>query len=274
MQKLSEAGYVLTSREFAFLAALTGAENIFGIEDDTYTLSQEELKKEWGKVKSQLENKKYIEIEIDNSITVDEDLYALIVNCCKPTMFIKCEGKGLGGKKISRNFYITREIAVELDEDRLMKKKYALTPLTTPEKVMDNLLECYGVIDAYEVADAMVNMPFEDFQKIMTLIEDQAQEDAMELLTTSGCDEEKATDLYQALQIKDKYIFTFILQFIPHMDARLESFSLFGGKKYLWKTDLIKSEEDDVCIHISDSKIVADEVDKLAVDIKKIYRRW
>ncbi len=274
MLKLGEAGYVLTSREFAFLAALTGAENIYGVEEDTYTLSQEALKEEWDKVKRQLENKKYIEIGIDNSITVDEDLYALIANCCKPTMFIKCEGKGLGGKKISRNFYVTQEIAVELDEDRLMKKKYALTPLTTPEKVMDNLLECYGVSDQYEVADAVVNMSCDEFQEVIALIEDQAQEDAMDILTTGGCDEEKAVDLYQALQAKDKYMFTSILQFIPHTDARIVSFSLFGGKKYLWKTDLIRSEEDDVCIHISDSKTVSDEVDKLAVDIKKIYRRW
>ncbi|QUI25089.1 hypothetical protein HZI73_23560 [Vallitalea pronyensis] len=274
MQKLGEAGYVLTSREFAFLAALTGAENIYGIEDDTYALSQEALKQEWDKVKGQLEHKKYIEVEIDNSITVDEDLYALIVHCCQPAMFIKCERKGIGNKRISRNFYITREIAVELDEDHLMKRKYALTPLTTPDKVKDNLFECYQNIDGYEIADTTIKMPYKTFQEILALIEDSGQDDVVQRLIAAGCDNEKAMDLYQALETKDNYMFTSVLQFLPHSDVQMSSFSLFGGEKYLWQSNFIESEEEDVCFHIRDNTSVLEEVDALVAEINKIYRRW
>lgn len=271
MPKIGEAGFVLTLREFAFLAALTGAENIYGVEDDTHKLSQEEIQEEWDRVKEQLENKKYIEIDIDGSITIDDDLYEMISHCCKPKIFLKCNGKGIGDKTFSRCYYMSKEHAVELDEDRLMKNTYALTPMRNIEKVIDNIKECYHVYNNFEVENFSFEVTYNEFQELVTLIE-ESKEKAVSRLINIGCSEDTATDFYEAFGNKKKYIMTVLLEINNKKIDGISTFYILGGDKYLWKTSNITSDKDNIIISISDVDSIKEHVDDQIKEIKKIYQ--
>ncbi|WP_304942560.1 hypothetical protein [Vallitalea guaymasensis] len=271
MPKLGEAGFVLTLREFTFLAALTGAENVYGVEDDTYKLRQEEIQEEWDKVKEQLENKKYIEIDIDGSITVDNDLFEMISHCCRPKIFLKCDGKGIGDKTFSRCYYISREYAVELDEDRLMKNTYALTPMKNINKVIDNIMECYHVNDKYELEDYSFKVTYDEFQELVTLIE-ESKENAIAKMISIGCTEDKATDFCKAFGNKKKYIMSYLIKISNKKVDGISTFYVLGGDKYLWKTSDITSDKDNIIISISNLDSIKEQVGKQITQIKEIYR--
>ncbi|GKX28621.1 hypothetical protein SH1V18_11010 [Vallitalea longa] len=270
MPKLGEAGFVLTLREFVFLAALTGAENIYGVEDDTYKLSQEELQEEWNKIKGQLENKNYLEIDIDGSITIDDDLFEMIHHCCNPRLFMKCNGKGLGEKTFNRCYYISIDHSVELDQDRLMKNTYALTPMKDMDKMIDNLKECYLIKGDYESTEISFEVAFDEFQQITEQI-DMSKEEAINKIVSLGCTKEAAIDFYGAYRNKKKYIISFIAN-VSNQDIKdVSTFYILGGQKYLWKTSDITSENDNITVSVSDIKDIDNQIYGYIDEIKKIY---
>lgn len=270
MSKIGEAGFVLTLREFAFLAALTGADHIYGVEDDTYKLSNEELQEEWNRIKGQLENKKYLEVDIDGSITIDDDLFEMIHHCCNPRMFIKCNGSGLGEKTFNRCYYISSDHGVELDQDRLMKNTYALTPMKDVDKLIDNLKECYFINEEYESTDCSFQVTFDEFQQITKQIE-MSEEEAIDKIISLGCSKESASDFYGAYRNKKKYIISFMANVSEQDIKDVSTFYIFGGQKYLWKTSNITSEKDDITVSVSDIRIIYEQIDGYIDEVKKIY---
>src|SRR5690606_12218163 len=96
MEKIAEAGFVLSKRELVFLAAITGADEIYGIEDNISQMGKEKINEEWQKAREQLQEKKYIEVELDNYITIDDELYALLEACCSPRAYFNYSGSEKG----------------------------------------------------------------------------------------------------------------------------------------------------------------------------------
>lgn len=273
MGTIGEAGYVLSLRELVFLAAITGAEEIYGVEDNTYLMNEKELEREWEKVKSQLEAKKYIDVELDDTITIDRDLYALIEACCHPGVFIRYAGKNVESKERIRNCYITERIAVELDTDRLLKDTYILTPLVSIKKVAENYKECFRVEGSYESQSLSFAMQQPEFKTLTELIENSDDDEAMKLLTESGCENEAVRDIYEALKQKSLYMSMIVMQIDDAGVEDIISFSVVGGQEYLWKVEISTSEdESEIKFKTSSPDMVVEEVEKLILQIEDLYR--
>ena len=270
MSKIGEAGFVLTLREFVFLAALTGAKQIYGIQDDTYKLNNEELEEEWDKIKVQLENKKYIEVDIDESITIDDDLYEMIHHCTNPRILLKCDGRGLGEKPFSRCYYINIDHIIELDQDRLMKNTYAFTPMKDINKMIDNLKECYHIEGEYESNDQSFNISLDEFKQIIES-DKMTKQEVIDKIKSLGCSEEEAMDFYIAYTNKKKYIASFIVDIKNEEINDVSTFYIFGGKKYLWMTSSIDQEDTNITVSTSNIESINKQIDDYMDTVKKIY---
>lgn len=276
MSPIGEAGYVLYQKELVFLAALTGAEEMYGIEDNSFQMKDKEIADEWEKAREQLESKKYIEVEFDNSITIDNDLYALIVACCNPKVFIRTVRLEDKDSIHMRNIYISGDVAVELDQDRLSKNKWILTPLISSEKVASNLLECFVTEKDYEIENISFDVPITDFEKLNDYLGKEEITEATELLKNLGCNEVGAEDLMGAL--KDKNFCTSLLVMLLDYDnmSDIISYSYYGGCKYLWRVDvsnLGKEDEEENIITISTvaSQAALQEIEKIVLSLKHLF---
>ncbi len=265
MGKIGEAGYVLTLHEYVYLAALTGAEVIYGIEDDTYRLSQAKIREKWNKVKQQLENKKYIEIELDGAITIDNDLFKLIHYCCHPKMFIVCQGRWMSGERLLKFFYLTEAIPIELEEDRLIKNTYILTPLITVQKMLDNIRECIVTENDYKDKKVDFSLTKADYEEIKTNIQQGNKEEVVKEIVKNGCPSDMALDLYIALKEK-KYLSTILVKIKNEDQMDNNSFTLYGGHDYLWK---ISSVDDDIIICSCNSEQIMSELEYQIGGFKK-----
>lgn len=276
MSVIGEAGYVLTQKELVFLAALTGAKEMYGIEDNSFQMGDKEISEEWDKAKDQLETKKYIEVDFDNSVTMDDDLYSLIVACCNPKVFIRTVRIEDNNCAHMRNVYITKDIAVELDGDRLSKNKWVLTPLVTIEKVVANLLECFDTEKDYTEENISFDVHVADFEKLNNFIEKEETSSAIELLKNLECTKDGAEDFIRAL--KNKELCTSLLLMLIDYDNMSDviSYSYYSGCKYLWRVDvsnLGKEEEEEKVITLStvSTEAALREIEKMVLSLKHLY---
>jgi hypothetical protein len=276
MSVIGEAGYVLTKKELVFLAALTGAEEMYGIEDNSFKMSDKEISEEWDKAKDQLETKKYIEVDFDNSVTMDDDLFSLIVACCNPKVFLRTVRIEDNDCVNMRNIYITKDIAVELDRDRLSKNKYVMTPLVSIEKVAANLLECFVTEKDYTGENMSFDIHVTDFEKLNNFLEKSETSAAIELMKNLGCNEDGAEDFIGA--IKTKELCTSLLVMLIDYDNMSDviSYSYYSGCNYLWRVDvsnLGKEEEEEKIITLStvSSESALKEIEKMVLSLKHLY---
>lgn len=276
MSVIGEAGYVLTQKELVFLAALTGAEEMYGIEDNSFQMSDKEISEEWDKAKDQLETKKYIEVDFDNSVTVDNDLYSLIVACCKPNVFLRVVRIEDNDCAHMRNIYITKDIAVELDRDRLSKNKYVMTPLVSIEKVAANLVECFVTEKDYAEDNISFDIHVKDFEKLISLIEKDETSAAIELMKNHGCNEDDVEDFIGAIKTKELCI-SLLVMLIDYDDmSDVISYSYYSGCNHLWRLDvsnLGKEEEEEKIITLSvvSSEAALKEIEKMVLSLKHLY---
>lgn len=274
MSVIGEAGFVLYQKELVFLAALTGADELYGIEDNSSQMGDEEIAEEWEKAREQLETKKYIEVDFDNSVTVDNDLYAMIVACCSPKVFIR--NVRIEEDSIHmRNIYITENIAVELDQDRLSKNKWILTPLVSIEKVAANLVECFVTEKAYEGESISIDVNISDFEKINEFLGSDKISEAIDLLKNLGCNEEASEDFIGSLRDKT-FCSSLLIMLIDYDDmSDVISYTYYGGLKYLWKVDVSnlgrEDGQDKITLGTVDSEAALKELEKMVFSLKNLY---
>lgn len=268
VRTLGEAGYVLTRREYAFLSALVGAKHIYGIEDDTHTLDREALQEAWTKAKENLENKAYIDIELDGQITIDQDLHEMLYLCCHPALFIKCQGKVMG-RKMNRSLYVIKEHGIELDEDRLMRDKFILTPLVTHQKAVDNLLECLGFDEKKDNGSLDIKVSAEAYNAWIKATSDNVLD--IETMESEAWDIEHQDleDLHKAIHNKKTYMHVAWMDIGSGDLEQVSYFSMYSGHDYIW----IICEEDDKEMHIQGHRMYenAQEVDTLINKLRTTY---
>lgn len=273
MRPTGEAGYVLSLKELVFLASLSGAEEILGIEDDTYLLSPEKLKELWEKIKLQLEIKRYIEVELDGEVIIDKELHGLINVCCRPGAFIRFIGRDRGCRQYSRNYYLSKEIAVELDEDRLMKGMYALTPLTSIEKVACNMREAFETDRSYEDLSAAFSMPASELEILTGLIEKGNQKEAIKIIEEFGCEKEIAEDLLYALKGKNEYASMIIIRLKDGIIENTAACSVISGQKCLWGLNSVTAaHKTEITFNICSPGEAADRLQALVLTLGDIYK--
>lgn len=275
LNPIGEAGFVLTQKELIFLAALTGADQMYGIEDTLSEIDEEKISEEWRIAREQLENKKYIEVDFDNTVTLDEDLYSLMVVCCNPKVFIRAT-KVEGDSLRARNIYITEKIAVELDQDRLSPNKWIMTPLVNIEKVAANLKECFYTEDEFESENVSFDIPLSDFEKLNESASKEDMSEIMELFKKYGCSDEAADDLFHALQDRNYCISLLIILLDYDSMSDVLSYTYYGGTKYLWKLDASAvgkedGEEKDIKFTTINMESLLNEIDKMVLALKHLY---
>jgi hypothetical protein len=197
---VTEAGFVLSDKEILYLAAMAGAEELYGIQGESFGSDGEEIAAEWERVREQLERKNYIETGFDNTITVDPELHGLIAACADPKVFIRAVRLENDSRMHVRNFYLTNDIAAELDRDRTNGSRWYLTPLLNIAKVISNIRECYCSENIYKNEDSI---EFETTKELFETIRDLASGDRSEaagLLIGRGCPERAAGDFIEALE--------------------------------------------------------------------------
>lgn len=274
MSIIGEAGFVLKQRELLFLAALTGCDEIYGIQDNIAELDEKVVVEEWEKARIQLQNKRYINVNADDSITIDDDLYAFINACCKPRAYIKYVGSEDEGILHQRNLYINEKIAVELDQDRLNKDTWIVTPLVSIKKAAYNLKECFFIDKEYRDAGIKFEVSQSDFEKLNNVFVNNEKSDTMTLLSDYGCPEEYLEDLYNALVCKKMH--KTVLMMLHNYDniSDVFNFSIFGGEKCLWKINVLKingKNESDIIFSTTTAQSIADEIERMVLSLKHIY---
>jgi len=274
MPIIGEAGFVFKQRELLFLAALVGCDEIYGIQDNIAEMKEKEIIEEWNKARGQLQNKKYINVNDDESITIDDDLYVFLKACCKPRAYIKYVGSEDDGILHQRNLYINEKTAVELDQDRLNKDVWILTPLVSIEKAAYNLKECFILEKKYEDADIKFEISQGDFERFNNVFVNNEKSDALKMLSDFGCPEEFKEDLFNAL--KCKKVQKTILMILDNYDniSDIFNFSIFGGEKYLWKINVIKTNdmsESKVVISTTTAQSIEKEVENMVLSLRHIY---
>lgn len=274
MSVIGEAGFVLYQKELVFLAALTGADELYGIDDNSFQMDENEIAEEWEKAREQLETKKYIEVDFDNSITVDNDLFELIVACCNPKVFIR--NVRIEEDSIHmRNIYITENIAVELDQDRLSKNKWILTPLVSIEKVAANLVECFVTEKTYEGDGTSIDINISEFEKINEFLQKEEISEAVDLLKNLDCNEEDSEDFIGSL--RDKSFCSSLLIMLIDYDGMSDviSYSYYGGLKHLWRVDVSNLGREDGQDKVSLCKVgsgtALKEIEKMILSLKNLY---
>ncbi|WP_010250276.1 hypothetical protein [Acetivibrio cellulolyticus] len=275
MSPIGEAGFVLTQKELIFLAALTGADEMYGVEDTVSEIDESQVAEEWDIAREQLENKKYIEVEFDNSITMDNDLYSLMVACCNPKVFIRT-AMIEGSSSRTRNIYINEKIAVELDQDRLSPNKWILTPLVSIEKVSDNIKECFYTETDYESENISFDIPLSDFEKLNDTVVREDKSEAKELFMNYGCSDEASEDLFDALKDKNFCISLLIMLLDYDSMSDVNSFTYYGGTRHLWKLDASAiGKEDEIVSSIRfntlSTQSLLGEIDEMVFALKHLY---
>lgn len=274
MNPIGEAGFVLTQKELVFLAALAGADELYGIEDTLSEADEEQISEEWNIAKEQLENKKYIEVEFDNTVTMDNDLYSLIVACSKPKVFIRAAMIEEDSIR-ARNIYINERIAVELDQDKLSKNKWILTPLVNIDKVAANLRECFYSEKDFENGNIDIDIPASDFEKLNDFVANENRDEAIEVFKSYGCGEEESEDLYYALKDKNYCISLLIMLIDFDNMSDIISYTYYGGEKYLWKIDASAlgkgNEEESIKFKTLSMESLLGEIDKMVYAFKHLY---
>ncbi|TYQ16040.1 UNVERIFIED_CONTAM: hypothetical protein Cloal_2542 [Acetivibrio alkalicellulosi] len=273
--RIGEAGYVLSTRELIFLAGLTGAKELHGIEDNTYELEKEELKNEWKKVKINLLNKRYIQCDKDK-ITVDRELFLLIDACCNPKVYIKYTNLDMGNLKHLRNMYITEKIAVEIDKSRQSHNNWILTPLVNIGKVANNLSECFITKKEYESVDNYFEVSIRDFFQLDQTIKKNNKEDVYKLLSQFGMSNDIAKDYIKAYEKNSvKTLMTMITDSEGKKD--MQTLWLLEGKNYMWKTEalnfdlLIKNEENKIKIGTVNCQQIVSEIEDMVCNYSNIF---
>jgi hypothetical protein len=275
MEKIAEAGFVLSKRELVFLAAITGADEIYGIEDNISQMGKEKINEEWQKAREQLQEKKYIEVELDNSITIDDELYALLEACCRPRAYFNYSGSEEGEPLHYRNIYINERIAVELDQDRVDKDTWILTPLVTLDKAAYNLKECFFTEKNYEKNGVKFEVTQEEFEEINNLFEKEDKLKTIEFLINSGCSKDYAGDLFEAINGKNlfKSLFTIIFDYDNITD--FFNYSLYYGEKYIWQIDTSglknNNKENKIIFSSVSSEDIANGIDKVMNSLRHIF---
>lgn len=275
LNPIGEAGFVLTQKELIFLAALTGADELYGIEDTLSEVDDNQISEEWRIAKEQLENKKYIEVEFDNTVTMDDDLYSLMAACCNPKVFIRATMVD-GDSLRARNIYITEKIAVELDQDKLSKNKWIMTPLVNIEKVAANLRECFYTEAEFESENISFEIPLPDFEKLNELINNEDKNEAVEIFKKYGCSDEASDDLYHALKDKNYCVSLLIILLDYDSMSDVISYTYYGGTKCLWKLDasaIGKEGEEEKGIKFTTLAMesLLNEIDKMVFALKGLY---
>ncbi|OPZ88377.1 MAG: hypothetical protein BWY74_03167 [Firmicutes bacterium ADurb.Bin419] len=276
MSPKGEAGFVLTQKELLFLAALTGADEMYGVEDVFSQIDDEQVIKEWDIAREQLENKKYLEVEFDNTITMDNELYSLMVACCNPKVFMRVLMIEDESFMHIRNIYINENIAVELDQDRLSKNKWIMTPLVSIEKVAENLKECFFTETNYEGGDIGFEVPLPDFEKLNDLVVKGDRSEGIEVLKKNGCSDEAAGDLFDAIKDKDFCVSLLIMLLDYDNMSDVNSYTCYGGSKYLWMLDasaIVKEDEKEMVMKFNTlgKEAMLVEIEKMVFALRNLY---
>ena len=231
---MKQTEYNLSLREIVFLASLSGADKIYGVQDDTYLMSEVELKDEWSKIKRQLQTKKFIEVELDDSITINEDIEELIRGCCYPDVFIRFIEKRGGQRVCGRNLYVAGNGLVELIEDRLMKNNYVLRSASQIETVIDDIRGMFNIEGNFDEDSIEGTFTLEEYKKLLELIEEEHTKPALEYIMNIGFHLEAAEDLLYSISEKIMYVSIMSIRIVDENPNNTTGFSIIHGKRYLW----------------------------------------
>lgn len=264
MGNIGEAGFVLNLSELIFLAALTGGKEIYGVENKKNYSDENEIAQEWKNVRKQLENKKYIEVELDGSIIIDNDLYFYVKQLCEPLVFIKIL-VNVEGKQHARNFYFTASSAVELDEDRLMKTKYYLSPMVSIEKVANNFKEFCHIEKIYKYVKESLKLSVLDIERYNNQVDISERNTEIDKFEKLGCSREAARDLFDALFNKQFYLSTVVTYIKDSIIDDIKALSIIGGNDYLWKVELDSNSNsnDEIEVRTFNINDIANEIESL-----------
>ena len=271
MKGIAEAGFVLTMEELVFLASLIGSKELYGLEYDFDPMGEKEIAVKWKGVRKQLEDKKYIEVELNNEVTIDKELYEVLNSVCQPRLLIKYV---LKDEEIShsRNFYFSEKICIELDEDRLMKKTYILTPMVSLEKVLQNLDECFFTSKNYGEEKLDFEVPLSDFEKLNAIDGSFSEVDKTDLLVGSGLSNELAVDLLKAINEKTFFISVAIFEIENNTIEKLKTYFVVGGKDFLWSIRIPSNrcKKQDVSFKICRMESISDEIIQFVANLRGV----
>ncbi len=237
MKAMAEAGYILGTKELVFLAALSGAKEIIGIEDDTYLLGKDLLKAEWEKSKDKLEKQKYIDIEIDGTITIDENLMELIKVCCNPKAYIRYYGSHLNGKMHNKNWYIGQNLIGELEREMHMKNTYVLTPLVNSEQLISNIKQCYSFQKDYEDSDISFTIPKTKLEKLMESINKDEKQQAVDILK-EYMKEEHIENLIKAIKERKIFKSLLVMDFADKDTNKFTTYVIYADDNHMWEIEM------------------------------------
>lgn len=238
MGKVGEAGFVLSKREFVFLAAMTGANQLVGIDDDASSLSEDELVNEWEKVRVNLEKKKYIEVELDDSVTIDEDLFELVRACGFTQKYLRFHGSIDNGIFKTRSCYILDNIAVQLDDDPSLPGSYILSPYNSMDNLVQSYTECLEFQEEYKNDDIMFELSQADFDNLIDEITRDVVGNATEKIQGLGINDEDLKDFLSTLRAKKIFKTLLLLDVSDEGAAESKNLSAFQGQKYLWSFEI------------------------------------
>ncbi len=236
-----DTSIVLNNKEISYLAALTGAKEFLGIQDKMFTWSEEEINREWLNVQRELEDKQYIELGFDGSVTMDEVIYSIIHTCCN------CELYGTINRQTAKDgfqefhYYITRFLLIEMTPLRDTSDEYVFTFSTNPVATMQSIIEKLPVQQGKPDDTEPIVVAESLLQNLKKIIQDK--EEAMMLLTTNGYSSEFAIELIGLLGCPSVYMSLILMQFKEQNRGKVTQLTLIKSEQNLWNLEPIIGDQ-------------------------------
>ena len=108
--------FQLNSRELLFLAALTGAEQLYGIPDGFFGMDDSETAREIYNLRDRLEKKGLANTDFNGNFIPDAGLISLIESCSGCERFISFEKTGKKTEPVRMMFYLNGQTAVKIEQ--------------------------------------------------------------------------------------------------------------------------------------------------------------
>lgn len=213
------AEYCLTAEEVLYLAAVTGADNMYGVPDTLSGISDQELRLKVVDMENSLVMKKYMEEDFDGNSSVLPELAQMIGQCGSCERFLSFETEPVGKAKIANMYFMSGDTAYKMicGEDTYRFSRVGFAEI---RKEVEQSLE---LKEAKNKEGGVFRIPYDDLEKAVTLAKRGADTRAVELLRNAGAAEFAAQEIINGALNKIDY---FALLFMDLRDDNTPGYSL------------------------------------------------
>lgn len=161
LKKVNKISYLMGRDEFIYLCTLTGAKEIYCMEDMKipYAPAGDKDIARWDTTRNSLCNKKYIKINENRELVIDNLILYMISSCCNPKIILTLSFLSNSGKKETKVLYINSKAAIEVETDKNNCSGIVITPHNSANSIYQSICESYPEDEGFFTAELFDKSP-------------------------------------------------------------------------------------------------------------------